>query len=88
MKIKSSIIDFLSLNLTDFINFKKKGKRNIIKTFITDFFILFLSFILADFINQTKNDLITFAIACPIVFFVNAIIKIIKNKKRTAVKKD
>jgi len=88
MKIKSSIIDFLSLNLTDFINFKKKGKRNIIKTFITDFFILFLSFILADFINQTKNDLITFAIAYPIVFFVNAIIKIIKNKKRTAVKED
>lgn len=80
MKIISLISDFVSLSLTDFTNYKKTMREKI-KTFVITFLILLFSFIIADHINQTKNDFITFIIAFPIILVVDGIIIIIKNKK-------
>ncbi len=81
MKIVSLISEFVSLSLTDFTNYKKKTMRGKTKTFVITFLILLCSFIIADHINQTKNDFITFAIAFIIILFVDFIIIIIRNKK-------
>ena len=67
--------------LSDFTNYKKKTMREKVKTFVITFLILLFSFIIADYINQTQNDFITFVIAFPIILFVDVIIIKIRNKK-------
>lgn len=81
MRIASLISDFVSLSLTDLTNYKKKTMREKIKIFVITFLLILFSFIIADHINQTQNDFITFALALPIILIVDAIIIITKNKR-------
>ena len=72
MKIVCFISDYVSLRLNDFRNYKKNWIRDIL--------MLSFSFITADYINQTKNDFITFVIAFLIIVFMDAIF--VKRRKK------
>lgn len=82
MKIRSLITVFISHSLTDLTNYKKKSIREKTKTFATTFMLILISFIIADYVNQTKNDFLTFVIAFPIILIFDFIITIIRSKKQ------
>jgi len=82
VKIVSLISAFVSQCLTDFTNYKKKTIREKTINSVYTFLLLLISFIIADQVNQTKNDFVTFLIAFLIIIIFDSIIKIIRIKKQ------